>query len=92
MRELETSTRPDLEWGKRLEYEALAGAVVRAARRHHLQVPAMEAVYALLALLNDTGRVAPRLSGDPTPQARRRGDLPYLFSNCLFPNRLFHDS
>jgi len=54
LRELKTSTQQDLERGKRLEYEALAGAVVRAARRHHLQVPAMEAVYALLRLLDGT--------------------------------------
>jgi 2-dehydropantoate 2-reductase len=57
LRELKTSTQQDLERGKRLEYEALAGAVVRAARRHHLQVPAMEAVYALLGLLDGTRAV-----------------------------------
>ena len=54
LRELKTSTQQDLERGKRLEYEALAGAVVLAVRRHHLQVPAMEAVYALLRLLDGT--------------------------------------
>ena len=48
---LKTSTQQDLERGKRLEYEVLAGAVVRTARRHHLQVPA---VYALLRLLDGT--------------------------------------
>ena len=57
MRELKTSTQQDLERGKPLEYEALAGAVVRVARRHHLQVPAMEAVYALLGLLDSTRAV-----------------------------------
>ena len=54
LHELKTSTQQDLERGKRLEYEALAGAVVRTARRHHLQVPAMEAVYTLLWLLDGT--------------------------------------
>ena len=54
LRELKTSTQQDLERGKRLEYEALAGAVVRVARRHNLQVPGMEAVYALLRLLDGT--------------------------------------
>jgi ketopantoate reductase len=67
LRELKTSTQQDLELGKRLEYEALAGAVVRTARRHHFQVvPAMEAVYALLKLLDGAG---PRSSG-----AQRRSD------------------
>jgi 2-dehydropantoate 2-reductase len=51
LRELKTSTLQDFERGKWLEYEALAGGV-RAARRHNLQVPAMEAVYALLRLLD----------------------------------------
>ncbi|HKN01462.1 MAG TPA: ketopantoate reductase family protein [Candidatus Binataceae bacterium] len=55
LRELKTSTQQDFERGKRLEYEALAGAVVRAARRHEIAVPAMEAVYAMLKLL-DGGR------------------------------------
>ena len=54
LRALKTSTQQDLERGKRLEYEVLAGAVVRTARRHHLQVPAMEAVYTLLWLLDGT--------------------------------------
>ena len=54
LRALKTSTQQDLARGKPLEYEALAGAVVRTARRHHLQVPAMEAVYTLLWLLDGT--------------------------------------
>jgi 2-dehydropantoate 2-reductase len=56
-RELKTSTQQDLERRKRLEYEALAGAVVRAARRHQLEVPAIEAVYALFRLLDGTRAV-----------------------------------
>jgi 2-dehydropantoate 2-reductase len=38
----------DLEAGRRLELDALVGAVVRRARRHRVPVPATEAVYALL--------------------------------------------
>ncbi len=52
LRALKTSTQQDLERGKALEYEALSGAGVRAARRHGLSVPADEPVYALLRLLN----------------------------------------
>ncbi len=52
LRALKTSTQQDLERGKALEYEALSGAVVRAARRHGLSVPAVEAIYALLRLLD----------------------------------------
>src|SRR5271156_2044789 len=51
LRALKTSTQQDLERGKPLEFEALSGAVVRAARRHNLSVPAVETVYALLRLL-----------------------------------------
>jgi ketopantoate reductase len=35
-----------------LEYEALSGAVVRAAQRHGISVPAIETVYALMRLLD----------------------------------------
>jgi 2-dehydropantoate 2-reductase len=52
LRALKTSTQQDLERGKSLEYEALSGAVVRAARRHNLGVPAVETIYALLRLLD----------------------------------------
>lgn len=52
LRELKTSTQQDLEHGKRLEYEALSGAVVRAARRHGISVPTVETVYALMRLLD----------------------------------------
>ena len=51
---IKTSTLQDLEKGKRLEYEAISGAVVRAARRHHMKVPATETVYTLLKLLEKT--------------------------------------
>lgn len=49
---IKTSTLQDLEKGKRLEYDAISGAVVRAARRHGMRVPATETVYALLKLLD----------------------------------------
>ena len=52
LRALKTSTQQDLEHGKALEYEALSGAVVRAARRHGISVPANETIYALLRLLD----------------------------------------
>jgi 2-dehydropantoate 2-reductase len=49
---IKTSTLQDLERGKRLEYDAISGAVMRAARRHGLSVPATETVHALLILLD----------------------------------------
>lgn len=52
LRALKTSTLQDFERGKRLEYDALSGAVIRAARRHGIAVPATEAVYAMLKLLD----------------------------------------
>jgi 2-dehydropantoate 2-reductase len=52
LRELKTSTQQDLEHGKRLEYEALSGAVVRAARRQGISVPTVETVYVLMRLLD----------------------------------------
>jgi 2-dehydropantoate 2-reductase len=58
LRALKTSTQQDFERGKPLEVEALAGAVVRAARRHGVAVPVMESVYAMLRLL-DAGARAP---------------------------------
>ncbi len=51
---IKTSTLQDLERGKPLEYDAIAGAVVRAARRHNISVPATETVYTLLKLLEST--------------------------------------
>ena len=51
---IKTSTLQDLEKGKPLEFEAISGAVVRAARRHNMRVPATEMVYALLKLLEST--------------------------------------
>ena len=46
------STLQDLEKGKRLEYDAITGAILRAAKRHRIAVPATETVHALLKLLD----------------------------------------
>ncbi|HVC45319.1 MAG TPA: ketopantoate reductase family protein [Candidatus Binataceae bacterium] len=52
LREVRPSTLQDFERGKPLEYEALSGAVVRLARRHALATPHMDAVHALMRLLD----------------------------------------
>lgn len=59
LRALKTSTQQDLEHGKALEYEALSGAVVRAARRHGISAPANETIYALLRLLDGAPKLKP---------------------------------
>ena len=46
------STLQDFEKGKRLEYDAITGAILRAAKRHGTAVPATETVHALLKLLD----------------------------------------
>ncbi|HLI81433.1 MAG TPA: ketopantoate reductase family protein [Candidatus Binataceae bacterium] len=51
------STLQDYEKGKRLEYDAITGAILRAAKRHGISVPATETVHALLKLL-DAGLAA----------------------------------
>ena len=51
------STLQDYEKGKRLEYDAITGAILRAAKRHGIAVPATETVHALLKLL-DAGLAA----------------------------------
>jgi len=51
------STLQDYEKGKRLEYDAITGAILRAAKRHNIAVPATETVHALLKLL-DAGLAA----------------------------------
>jgi 2-dehydropantoate 2-reductase len=57
---IKTSTLQDLEKGKRLEYDAISGAVVRAAKRHGMRVPATETVYTLLKLLDKSMQSAGR--------------------------------
>jgi len=47
------STLQDVERGKRLEYDAITGAVIRAAERHGIDVPVTRAMHALLKLLDE---------------------------------------
>jgi 2-dehydropantoate 2-reductase len=57
---MKPSTLQDLEKGKRLEYDGICGAVLRAARRHGIKVPATETVYTLLKLLDGVRESGPR--------------------------------
>jgi 2-dehydropantoate 2-reductase len=52
LRTVRTSTLQDFERGKPLEYDALTGAVIRAAARHGIAVPHMTAVHALIGMLD----------------------------------------
>ena len=52
MPDLRTSMLQDLERGKPLEYEALNGAVLRAAARSRVAVPVHQTLYALLSQLS----------------------------------------
>ncbi|HEX4211654.1 MAG TPA: 2-dehydropantoate 2-reductase [Candidatus Binataceae bacterium] len=49
---IKPSTLQDLEKGKRLEHDAICGAVVRAAARHNIPVPATKAMFALLKMID----------------------------------------
>jgi len=46
------STLQDVERGKRLEYDAITGAMIRAAERHGIAVPITRAMHALLKLID----------------------------------------
>ncbi len=48
----ETSTYQDRQKGKRMEYEAFTGAIVRLAEKHNLQIPYNETLYAILKLVD----------------------------------------
>ncbi len=52
LRDSNSSTLQDLKRGRRLEYDAITGAVIRAARRHGIEVPITEALHALIKLLD----------------------------------------
>lgn len=52
LRAVKTSTLQDLERGRRLEVEALTGALLRASRKHGIDVPVTAAIHALLKLLD----------------------------------------
>jgi len=47
-----TSTYNDRRKGKRLEYEAFTGAIVRLSRKYGIEVPRNETLYALLKLID----------------------------------------
>lgn len=49
----ETSTYQDRQKGKKLEYEAFTGAIVRLATKHKLEVPHNQTLYALLKLIDN---------------------------------------
>ncbi|MDX1586986.1 MAG: 2-dehydropantoate 2-reductase [Balneolaceae bacterium] len=48
----ETSTYQDRQKGKRMEYEAFTGALVRLADRHNLSIPHNRTLYALLKMID----------------------------------------
>jgi len=48
-----TSTYQDRQRGKKLEYEAFTGAIVRLAGKHDLEVPHNKTLYALLKLVDN---------------------------------------
>jgi 2-dehydropantoate 2-reductase len=56
---LKTSMQQDRERGRRLEHEALNGAVVRAADRTGVRVPVNRVLYGLLSVLDRQARSAP---------------------------------
>jgi 2-dehydropantoate 2-reductase len=52
LRAVRTSTLQDSERGKPLEYDALTGAVLRAANRHGIAAPRVTTIHALISLLD----------------------------------------
>ena len=46
------STLQYVERGRRLEYEAITGAMIRAAERHGIEVPFTRAMHGLLKLID----------------------------------------
>jgi 2-dehydropantoate 2-reductase len=55
--DVRTSMLQDLEAGKQLELDPIDGAVVELAGRYGVDVPALDAIYALTKLLERTVRV-----------------------------------
>ncbi len=74
LRKNRPSTLQDLERGKPLEYEAISGAVIRAARRHGIEVPVTEAMYALLKMLDPAlnAKAAKKDPADPSAPGAAR--------------------
>jgi 2-dehydropantoate 2-reductase len=60
-----TSTLQDMERGKRIEFDGLNGAIVRAAERAGVPVPLNRALWALLGLV-DPGRQRKDQPGPPS--------------------------
>ncbi|MBF6568513.1 MAG: ketopantoate reductase family protein [Candidatus Binataceae bacterium] len=58
LRDSNSSTLQDLGRGRRLEYDAITGAVIRAARRHGIAVPITEALHALIKLRDPAAQLA----------------------------------
>ncbi len=52
LKEFTTSTYQDRKKGKKLEYEALTGALVRLAQKYKLNIPHNQTLYALLKLID----------------------------------------
>lgn len=70
-----SSLHYDMTHGKRMELDALHGAVVRAGREHEIAVPATETIYSVLrpwAVRNEE-RQAGHDGQDATTTARRKG-------------------
>ncbi len=59
LRDSNSSTLQDLRRGRRLEYDAITGAVIRAARRHGIPVPITEALHALIKLRDPAASISP---------------------------------
>lgn len=51
LKEFTTSTYNDREKGKKLEYEAFTGAIVRLARKHDVAIPCNHTMYGFLKLI-----------------------------------------
>jgi len=51
-RGFKTSMQQDVKFGRKLEYEAITGEIIRAAREKGVDVPANEAVYATLRMMS----------------------------------------
>jgi 2-dehydropantoate 2-reductase len=60
-----TSTLQDVEQGRRLEIDALLGAVIELANKCGVSVPCSEAIYAALALLDRTLQTGRRVRSEP---------------------------
>jgi 2-dehydropantoate 2-reductase len=58
-----TSMRDDRHSGRPLEVDALSGTVVRRAQRHHLDVPAVGTIDALIRWLSDAPSAEPPSGG-----------------------------